>query len=184
MHFGLTQPKCFPFVLFQDYTTFQNLKNQSQRNELRSNGQMQLWFMAVNLSLPFWSHVPRKGLLVLKVSDRALGFHHEGKKWLHSIMELWVLLGSVAERGCWLFHHVAITSFFPFSCSGTRYSSIVKLATFYLTWRHVHLHYFGGWNSWSCSVLQGLDQTSVLLWHLVFSQFSLSIRIAINKQLS
>lgn len=152
-----------------------------------SSDQMQLWFTAVSLSLPFL--MVRKGLLVLKVSDRALGFHHEGnewgeekeEKWQRSIMVLWVLLGSVAECGCWLFHHVSL---FAFSCSETRYFSIVKLATFYLTWWHVHLHYFGGWNSFSCSVLQGLDQTSVLLWHWVFSQFSLSILIAINKQLS
>lgn len=50
----------------------------------------------------------RKGLLVLKVSDRALGFRDEGnergeekeKMWQHNIMILWLLQGSVVERGC------------------------------------------------------------------------------------
>jgi len=81
--------------------------------------------------------VIRKGLLVFKVSDRALGSREEGdekrrekgKMWQRNIMILQLLQGTVAERGCWLFHHVTVHFF------------LLVAVRLDLTWHDVHLHY-------------------------------------------
>lgn len=110
MHTSLAQPKCFPFVLFQDHATFQNLKQNQRDSDKMGSDQMAKFNFDSWLSVCQYLSdlMVRKGLLVLKVSDRALGFRDEGnergeekeKMWQHNIMILWLLQGSVVERGC------------------------------------------------------------------------------------